>query len=143
MVLTSARALAGGKVRRIESSRWVVSIRMSTKTYSTRKSWAEVSMGTGREQFRRLYFGRQEGQTVWPRPRSLSSRTSGFKLGVEGCGRREVSIIGLLEAPSWSLGQGPSLLYHHQPFKHPHLGQQHGFQDNEIQRKDRPAEQEG
>ena len=75
MVLTRARALAGGKVRRIESSRWAVSIRMSTKTYSTRKSWAEVSMGTGRrEEFRRLCFGRQEGQRAWPRSRSLSSQ---------------------------------------------------------------------
>lgn len=34
-----------------------MSIRMSTKTYSTRKSWAEVSMGTGRrEEFRRLFW---------------------------------------------------------------------------------------
>lgn len=83
MVLTRARALAGGKVRRIESSRWVVSIRISTKTYSTRKSWAEVSMGTGRsKEFRRLGFGRQEGQRTWPGPRSLSSQDQWLQAGV-------------------------------------------------------------
>lgn len=82
MVLTRARALAGGKVRRIESSRWVVSIRISTKTYSTRKSSAEVSMGTGkRKEFRRLCFERQEGQRTWPRPMSLSNLDLWFQAG--------------------------------------------------------------
>lgn len=143
MVLTRARELAGGMVRRRESRRWAVSIRMSTKTYSTRKSWAEVSMGTERRQeFRRLFWKATRAGGL-PGPRSLSSQDNGFCLGIEGVGRRRGAVTGPSEVPSLSLGQGPSLLCHQQPFKHPHLGQQHCFQGNQIQRKDPPAEQEG
>lgn len=87
MVLTRARALAGGKVRRTESSRWAVSIRMSTKTYSTRKSWAEVSMGTERKQELECSgFGKAGGAEGLTGPRSLRSQASGFNLGGVGLG---------------------------------------------------------
>lgn len=147
MVLTKARELAGGKVRRIDSRKWVVSIRMSTKTYSTRKSWTEVSMGTGRRvEIRRLFWGRGPARA---KASERPARSRDFSLGIQGGdwrgrgGEGCVAVTGPSEAPSLSLGQGPSLLYHQQPFKHPHLGQQHCFQGNQIQRKYPPAVQEG
>lgn len=80
-----------------------MSIRMSTKTYSTRKSWAEVSMGTGRrEEFRRLFWKARGAEDKQLQPED--SR------GVRGGG--EDSVTGLLEAPSLPLNWGvqPALL---------------------------------
>lgn len=92
-----------------------------------------------KERVQETLFWKAGGADSLAQGLSLSSQDQWFQPGNKRRGRGRGGVIGAFSVTLL----GAQLLYHQQPFKPPHLGQQHSFQGNQIQRKDSPSEQEG
>lgn len=135
MVLTSARAGWGkkwGADGEVPGGGQCLS--GCPQDYSTR-SLGRVPWGTGRrEEFRETVLEAKGAEDKQLQPED-SPGSSGE--GGEG------GVTGLSSSISATQLGGQPALPPTAPFKHPQLGQQHGFQGNQVQRQAPPMEQEG